>query len=164
MTKDDLKIIKKFDSALIPKIKKNVEDFFLMIPFNLEFNVSLKDEETVLVDVKTDEPQMLIGEGGQTLGDMQYVLKLFLKKKIQEPFHLDLDINNYKAQKDEYLRETALSVADEVSLTRKEKTLPIMTARERRVVHMALQAREDIATESVGEDPERRIVIKPRSF
>ncbi|MFH1451313.1 MAG: R3H domain-containing nucleic acid-binding protein, partial [bacterium] len=74
---------------------------------------------------------------------------------------IDIDINNYKKGKADYLKEMAREVADEVSLTKKEKWLSPMPAYERRIVHMELSLRPGVVTESHGEGPERRIVVKP---
>ncbi len=66
-----------------------------------------------------------------------------------------------KRKKYEYLRELAKSVADEVALTKKEKQLAPMPAHERRIIHLELVGRTDIISESIGQEPERKIVIKP---
>lgn len=120
-------------------------------------------EPTVQVGVRVEEPKILIGEGGQTLFDIQHILKLVMRKKIAEPFYLSLDINEYKKNKEDYLRELAQTTADEVSLLKKPKELPPMPASERRVIHMALADRADIESESIGEGSERRVVIQPKS-
>ena len=117
----------------------------------------------IFINIKTAEPQILIGEGGQTLADIQHILKAVLRKKVEESFFISIDINDYKKRKEEYLKETARSMADEVALTKKEKELAPMSSYERRVVHMELASREDVTTESAGEGVERRVVIKPRA-
>ena len=117
-------------------------------------------EPTVQVGIVVEEPQMLIGEKGQTLFELQHVLKLMLRKKIEEPFYLALDINEYKKNKEEYLRDLAQTAADEVVLLKKPKELPQMPASERRVIHMALAKRTDVVSESVGDGPDRRVVIR----
>ena len=120
------------------------------------------EEPTVQVGLKVEEPKMLIGEGGQTLFDIQHILKLMIRKKIAEPFYLSLDINEYKKTKEDYLRDLAQTTADEVILLKKPKELPSMPASERRVIHMALADRLDIDSESIGEGLERRVVIQPK--
>ena len=119
-------------------------------------------EPTVQVGLKVEEPKMLIGEGGQTLFDIQHILKLMIRKKIAEPFYLSLDINEYKKTKEDYLRDLAQTTADEVILLKKPKELPSMPASERRVIHMALADRSDIDSESIGEGLDRRVVIQPK--
>ncbi|MDD5144603.1 MAG: KH domain-containing protein [Candidatus Pacebacteria bacterium] len=143
-------------------IKKAIQEFFEKANFEVDIESVKESEDTVFVSLKMEEPQVLIGEGGQTLNELQHLLKLIIKRKAESLFYLDLDINNYKKKKIEYLKELAVSTANEVSLMRKEKELPPMTAYERRVVHMELASREDVMTESIGEEPERRLIIKPR--
>jgi len=120
------------------------------------------EEEVFSVKIKTDEPQILIGQNGQTLFEIQGLLKTILRRKIAENFYFDLDINDYKKKKAEYLEETANSIADEVSLTKKEKILPPMTSYERRIVHIALSERQDVISQSVGEGFDRRVAIRPK--
>lgn len=117
-------------------------------------------EPTVQVLVVVEEPKILIGEKGQTLFELQHILKLLLRKKITEPFYLALDINEYKKNKEEYLGDLAQTTADEVALLKKPKELPPMPASERRVIHMALANRTDVVSESLGDGNDRRIVIR----
>lgn len=146
----------------LQKIKETVKEFFEKTDFKVEVEVLPElEEQTLPIKLKAEEPQILIGEGGQTLAEIQHLLKLILKRKITEPFYIDLDINDYKKKKQEYLREMARSVADEVSLTKKEKILSPMPAYERRIIHLELAGREDVVSESMGQEPERRVVIKP---
>lgn len=150
------------NSQTLQTIKETVEEFFQKATFDVEIDLMPVENETVPVNLKTNEPQILIGEGGQTLNEIQRLLKAILKRKIDEPFFLNLDINDYKKKKAEYLKDLARSLADEVSLSKKEKILPSMSAYERRIIHLELAGRFDIITESIGQDFERKIVIKPR--
>jgi len=120
------------------------------------------DDKAITVSLKVEEPKLLIGERGQTLFEIQHLLKLIIRKKIEETagYYISLDINDYKKNKEEYLREMALTAADEVSLLKKPKELTSMPPSERRIVHAALNKRDDVVSESVGEEPDRRIVIK----
>lgn len=146
----------------IDKIKETVNEFFQKTTLDVAIEILPEREGTIPVSVKSEEPQILIGEGGQTLIEIQRLLKLALKKKITEEFYIDLDVNDYKKKKIEYLKEMAKSGADEVSLTKIEKQLAPMPAYERRIVHLELLNRNDVIGESIGEDPSRRIVIKPK--
>ena len=145
----------------LEEIKKITKDFFGKTTFEVEIEFLPLQELTLPIDLETDEPQILIGEGGQTLAELQHLLKTILKRKIQEPFFIDLDINGYKKKKIKYLKELAKSVADEVILTKKEKSLAPMPAYERRIVHLELAGRQNVATESVGREPERKVIIRP---
>ena len=148
--------------ADLEKIKETVKEFFEKTAFEVEIEVLSEKEQTLPINLKTEDPQIFIGEGGQTLAEIQHLLKLILKRKITELFYIDLDINDYKKKKKEYLKEMARSVADEVALTKKEKILSSMPAYERRIVHLELAEREDVVSESMGQEPERKIVVKLR--
>ena len=157
------------DQNDIKKIKEVAEEFFQKMttePLSIEVNkVAAENSEiSEVVDLNTtiEEPQILIGEKGQTLFEIQRLLRAILIKKIQKIFYLNLDINKYKQSKIEYLKRIAKELADEVSLTKGEKSLFPMSAYERRVIHAELSQRADIITESQGESPDRHIVIKPR--
>lgn len=151
----------------LEKIKKITQEFFDKTGFAPEILFSDQIEATIPIDLKVDEPQILIGEGGKTLAEIQHLLTAILRKNIpcdnrEDMFYIDLDIQDYKKKKNEYLKDMAQSIADEVSLTKREKNLPPMTAYERRIVHLELQKRGDVISESIGDRDERRITVKSR--
>lgn len=147
----------------LEKIEETVRDFFERIGMDIEVEIKNPQDSTIPINLKMDEPQILIGERGQTLIETQHLLKIILKRKIntENPFYIDLDINGYKKKKIEYLKETARTAADEVALNKKEKQLPAMSAYERRIIHLELASRSDVTTESIGQEPERQVVIRP---
>jgi len=142
-------------------IKKTVEEFFQKTTFEVGIEFLPQKDLTLPINLKTEDPQILIGEQGQTLAEIQHLLKVILKRKIKENFYIDLDINNYKKKKIEYLKELARDLANEVALTKRERQLPAMPAYERRVIHLELAGRSDVTTESLGQEPERKIIIRP---
>jgi len=143
------------------EIKKTIQGFFEKTNFEVETEILSPEDKTIPIRLKTEEPQILIGQNGQTLAEIQHLLKAMLSRQIQEQFYIDLDINDYKKKKIEYLKETAKELADDVALGKKEKILAAMPAYERRIIHLELADRKDVATESIGREPERRIVIRP---
>lgn len=145
------------------EIKKEIEIFFKKTSLDIRLEI-FQEKDNVLVKTRTDEPKVLIGQSGQTLNEIQKLLKSVLRKKFpEERFFLNIDVNNYREKKVEYLKQTARSLADDVVLTGKEKRLDPMPAYERRIIHMELAERGDVKTESVGEEPERSVMIKPVS-
>ena len=88
------------------------------------------------------------------------LLKTILNKKLKNVFYFNLDINDYKKQKLEYLKNMAKNLADQVVLTKEEKILLPMSSYERRIIHAELAQRTDVITESQGEGFDRHIVIK----
>ena len=145
----------------LQEIEKIIQEFFEKTSFEVEAEVLSPEEKTVPVRIRTEEPKILIGQNGQTLAEIQHLLKAMLRRRISEQFYLDIDINDYKKKKIEYLKETAGFLADEVALSKKEKMLAPMPAYERRIIHLELAERKDIATESIGQEPERKVVIRP---
>jgi spoIIIJ-associated protein len=95
------------------------------------------------------------------LADIQLLLRKIIKKEANEDFYLFVDIDNYKKNKENYLKDLAWSVADEVLRTGQEKEIPLMSSFDRRIIHIELQQRNDVLVESIGEGEERRIVVKP---
>jgi spoIIIJ-associated protein len=145
----------------LQQIKKIIDEFFNKTSFEVETEVLGLQDKTIPIKIKTEEPKVLIGQNGQTLADIQHLLKAILSHQIPEQFYLDLDINDYKKKKIEYLKQTAKELADDVSLNKKERMLDPMPAFERRIIHLELANRQDVKTESIGEGIERRIVIRP---
>lgn len=143
--------------------KNVVAEFFRRMGFSVEIREARLEDNVFSVNLESDEPQIIIGEQGQTLAEIQHLLRLALRKKIDEVFYLDLDVNSYKKKKTAYLEDLAKTLADEVALTRKEKELPPMPAQERRIIHLTLSQRPEIETCSRGEEPNRCVVIKPKT-
>lgn len=117
--------------------------------------------DLVNIEIKLDEPKFLIGQNGQTLFEFQKIIKLLIQKKLQLQFYVNVDVNDYKKSKVEYLKKMAYDAANEVYVRREKKSLPPMPAYERRVIHEALSLRSDVATTSEGEGEKRCIIISP---
>ncbi len=148
-------------------IKSIVKEFFDRATIVVDISTTEIQEERVEgesfnINIETESPQLLIGENGQTLSEIQHLLRLILRKKIGSDIRFDLDVNDYKKKKTSYLEELAKSAADEVILTGKEKELSPMPSQDRRIIHLTLSQRTEVITESRGQEPNRYVVIKPR--
>jgi len=143
------------------KIEKILKEFFKKSTFEVDYKIGAFKENNLEVDLKTEEADVLIGPQGKTLHALQVILGRIIRKQFEDRIYLDIDINNYKQNKVKYLEEMARNIADKVALNHKPETLAVMTSYERRIIHMALAERTDIATESTGDDTERRVVINP---
>ncbi len=145
------------------KIKKIIREIFYFIDPDIKIDFSLQEENHLFIDVKMKEPRALIGEKGQTLSEIERLIKIICRKNYDDLLYINLDINNYKKRKEDYLKSLAKEVADDVSFTGIEKKFPPMSASERRIIHLSLLDREDVTTESVGEKEDRRVLIKKSS-
>lgn len=158
------------DKSDTEKIKKMAEEFFQKLTIDtlrIEVDSSVVENkqdsgDVININIKLAEPQVLIGEKGQTLFETQRLLRTILNRKLQKFFYLNLDINDYKKKKAEYLKNLAKDLADEVALTKEEKVLLPMPSHERRIIHTELSQRTDVVTESRGENLDRYIVIRPK--
>ena len=101
----------------------------------------------------------MIGYRGETLYAFQNILSAIASKGIDKKVRVILDIEGYKAKREKTLEELAEKVAKTVIKTRKSIKLEPMQAYERKIIHSKLQQNPKVKTESIGEEPNRRIVI-----
>jgi spoIIIJ-associated protein len=112
------------------------------------------------VDVSLEEAGLVIGQGGEHLRMWEEVIQKKLNQHSEERYRISVDINNYRFEYEEKLREVARVAAKRVSVTKQPVKLQPMNAYERRVVHAELALRPDIVTESEGAEPRRCVVVK----
>ncbi|HEV8535743.1 MAG TPA: RNA-binding cell elongation regulator Jag/EloR [Candidatus Limnocylindria bacterium] len=101
----------------------------------------------------------LIGRGGENLVALQQITSAITSRRVGRTVHVPLDIEGYRRRREEQLREIARRVASRVRASGQAVTLEPMLAYERRIVHLAVQDTPGVKTESVGVDPNRRVVI-----
>ena len=101
----------------------------------------------------------LIGRGGENLVALQQIVSAITSKKLGHSVHVGVDIEGYRHRREEQLREMAGRVAARVKATGSAVTLEPMLAYERRIVHLVVQEQTGVRTESVGIEPNRRVVI-----
>lgn len=145
--------------------KNNNVELECVKEFLQNMNIEARVEEGVIGDsvaflVRTDDAGLLIGEDGQNLFALNYVLRKIIERKTQKPdVQFIIDVNDYQRRRFDELRDRARMSAQRVRYFKKEVTLEPMSAFERRIVHMALQEYPDIETQSIGQGPERHVVI-----
>src|SRR6184192_4156640 len=111
------------------------------------------------IDVLGADLGALIGRGGENLVALQQITSAITSRRVGRTVHIPLDIEGYRRRREEQLREIARRVASRVKASGQAVTLEPMLAYERRIVHLAVQEQQGIKTESVGMDPNRRVVI-----
>jgi spoIIIJ-associated protein len=167
MEKDDIEKIKKVAEEFFKKMTTPATKIDARVSTDEDLFSNKEDildakKEAVILSVFLEEPQALIGQGGKTLFEAQRIIRMILNKKLKKIFYLDLDINEYKSKKTEYLKSLAKDLADQVVLTKETKILFPMPSYERRIVHKELSKRSDIISESHGDGEDRHIVIKAK--
>jgi len=139
-------------------LKRKVEEFFKKMNVKGEIEIT-KQDNAKTINLETEESSLLIGHHGQTLKAIGRLLRLVLG---EEGRGVVLDINNYQQGKTSHLERMAQDLALKAKKSNRPQVLPYMSAYERRLIHMALKDRTDVSAESEGEEPRRRIVIKPK--
>jgi len=114
------------------------------------------------IKIETEDSRRLIGQHGATLQAFQFMVRLLVSAQTGRPCFAIVDVNDYKAKREQQIVDVAKDGADKAMRTDNMVILRPMTSYERRIVHMALQENTSVATESLGQDPNRRVVIKPR--
>ncbi len=153
--------IKKTSKPKLPE--KNLEKTIKKIMSFLDAEAEVKKEGgTYAVNISSSDSGRLIGRFGQTLTELQHLIRMVANQMVGERVSLVVDVENYKANKNRELEELALSVADNVQKSGYPQTLRSMNAYERRVIHAALTDFPGVETLSVGEEPNRCIEIKPK--
>jgi spoIIIJ-associated protein len=104
----------------------------------------------------------LIGRKGERLSALQHLVNLMLSKKIGDWTRVLVDVEDYRGRRERQLRDLAQRAADRVAETGRMLQLEPMSALERRWVHIALRDHGGVATQSIGEEPNRRVVVLPR--
>lgn len=122
-----------------------------------------EDEEAISIDIeKSEDFKMLIGKSGETLESIQYILNIFARRNTSLEKRVYLDVNGYKKRKEESIREMAMTFAKKAIKYRKVMRLRPMNAYERRIVHATLHNMKGVFTVSEGDEPYRKVVIKPK--
>jgi spoIIIJ-associated protein len=118
--------------------------------------------EAILLDVSGRDLGMLIGWRGETLRALQTITNLLVGRKLGPDRRVIVDVERYRQRREHTVREIAFRAARQVKVTGDPITLDAMQAFERRAIHLALDDDPDVTTNSVGEEPERRVVVLPR--
>ena len=146
----------------IEKAEQNVrtflDEFLKKLGNDTKYEIK-KDEYGLEVVIDGADSTILIGYRGETLYAFQTLISSIAGKNLDERIRVLLDIGNYKEKRERTLENLALKLAKTVERTGKTVKLEPMQAYERKIIHSALQDSKTVKTESIGEEPRRRVVI-----
>jgi spoIIIJ-associated protein len=114
------------------------------------------------VDVNGDDLSILIGRRAETLNALQYIAGLIVSKELGHSVPLIVDVEGYRLRRENQLRQLARRMAEQVVKTNRRQVLEPMPAGERRIVHIELRNHPDVTTESIGDEPRRKVTIIPK--
>jgi spoIIIJ-associated protein len=118
--------------------------------------------EAIVVDVSGRDLGVLIGWRGETLRALQTMTNLLASRRLGPDQRVIVDVERYRQRREHTVREIAFRAARQVKVTGDPITLDAMQPFERRAIHLALEADPDVTTISIGEEPDRRVVVGPR--
>ena len=144
------------------RARKFLEDVFAAMKIEVELQRS-ETEEGILFQIEGESLGLLIGKHGQTLDALQSLTNLAANRGVAgERLHVQLDIEGYRARREETLTRLAGHLAEKACRIGQEIHLEPMNRHERKIIHMALQDSRKVSTYSAGDEPRRYVVIVPR--
>lgn len=143
------------------KIKDFLDKFIKKLPTpDVTYNVS-NDGERINVKLIGENISYLIGYRGEALNSLQVILSSIANRESDERIRILVDIGGYREKRVKTLEELADKISKTVESTGKKVTLEPMTSYERKIIHSKLQENDKIRTYSIGEEPNRKIVVTP---
>ena len=118
--------------------------------------------DPITLDISGRDLGALIGWRGETLRALQAVTNVMVGKHLAEGERIIVDVERYRQRREHTVREIAMRAARQVKMTGDAITLDAMQPFERRAIHLALEGDPDVTSSSIGEEPERRVVVGPR--
>ena len=155
----DKKISDEQAQKTIDKLDEILKNIFAITNEQVNYEIKRNENQINLI-IKGDEMKHLIGYKGRTIEAFQSLLNSMLQREDEEYAKVFVEINDYKKKKEEKLRKLANKMAANCVKFRRPIRLEPMSAYERLIIHRELADRTDVETESIGEEPRRRVVIK----
>lgn len=119
-----------------------------------------KRENNISVTIFSENNAILIGKNGKNVTAMQQLIRQMVNSKLNKPLSIIIDVGNYKEKRARNIEYLAKKLAREAHKTNTEVTMDSMNSYERRIVHEVLADDKYVYTESIGEEPNRKVVIK----
>lgn len=155
----DKKISEEQATRTIEKVNDILKNFFDITGEDVSYTVE-KNGNQINLTITGDHVSHLIGYKGKTIEAFQSLINSILQREDEEYAKVFVEINDYKKKKEEKLRKLANKMATNCVKFRRPIKLEPMSAYERLIIHRELADRKDVETESIGEEPRRRVVIK----
>ena len=168
-TKEEKKTLlsKKIEIEVIEKrevkeyLKKVIKSLLKDMGFDVEIEITVNNDTPTFRLYSTNDA-LLIGKDGKNLKALTTVVNAILTKEINTNYRFLIDVSDYKEKNDRRIERLAKKLAREVKMTKVEVKMDSMNSYQRRLVHNILNNNKYVYTESVGEEPNRYVVIKPR--
>lgn len=160
--KHEKKELKTISEEELLKAENNIKeflDFFIkQIDQDIKYCIQKSNVKLEII-ISGGNSSWLIGYRGETLYSLQTIISAIANKNFEDKILVIVDIEGYKKKREETLKNLALKIEKTVKRTKKAVNLEPMPAYERRIIHSTLQDSKFVKTESIGEEPRRRVVI-----
>ena len=118
--------------------------------------------QPVLIDIEGNDLSFLIGRKAETINALQYITSLIVDRECGRWVPLQIDVQHYRQRREDELRKLARRIAEQVVSTGRRQVLEPLPPNERRIIHLELRDYPEIVTESIGEDPRRKVTVRPK--
>lgn len=158
-TEPEKTAVKVADEEVLLRTKNFVVTVLLKMSIVSDCEILMKENNRIEITLSGENMGMVIGRRGETLDALQHVVQLYVNKEFEEYYKVTIDTEDYRKKREEALINLAHGLAKKVIRTRKEIVLEPMKPYERRIIHTALQNYNKVKTHSIGEEPNRKLVV-----
>ena len=147
----------------VDEIKSYVKEFLttLLAKMNIKSTVIVDaDNKIFTVNIKSNDNRILIGKDGKNLSAIQFIVRQVIRNITNFNIKINLDISNYKEKKERFFESDIKKIINEVLSSKTDTKLDPMNSYQRRLVHNVSNKYYNIETESIGEEPNRCVIIK----
>jgi spoIIIJ-associated protein len=135
---------------------------------NANISVRLGDSDSdriqpVLIDIEGNDLSFLIGRKAETINALQFITSLIVGRELGRWIPLQIDVQHYRKRREDELRKLARRIADQVADTGRNQALEPMPPNERRIIHLELHDHPLVETESEGDDPARKVIVRVKN-
>ena len=146
-------------NEIITFIKETISKITKLMGTESNLEVRRRDN-SISITIFSDNNALLIGKNGKNISALQLLIRQMVNSNLKEPLSIVIDVGNYKEKRARNIEYLAKKLAREAYKTKTEITMDSMNSYERRIVHSVLSDDKYVYTESTGEEPNRKVVIK----
>lgn len=153
------------EDALLKYTEKTTSELLMLMKINAQATAQFATDPDaegdlpLLIDIHGNDLSVLIGRRAETLNALQYLLALIISKEAGHWVQVVVDVEGYRARRERQLRQLARRMAEQAVRTGQRQVLEPMSAAERRIIHLELREHPDVKSESIGDEPNRKVSI-----
>ena len=153
--------------SLLARTEEVISTLLRLMKLEAEISVRYDESDSegrkpIRVEIHGQDLSVLIGRRAETLNAFQRIAALILSKEEARWVPLVIDVEGYRSRRERQLRRMAHRMAEQAIKTGRRQTLEPMPANERRIIHIALRDDPEVETQSIGEEPRRKVMIIPK--